>query len=113
MFINACQSLSSCAGALAYLLIKRRTDGDGGKGLWSLVGWDLVFPSKTSKPAAQQNGNAHVESAPRKSLLALLLQVSAFQTCASPIGFASLKYISYPMMVLAKVSLHPLDQDRC
>ncbi|KAI5450989.1 UDP-galactose transporter [Naganishia albida] len=104
LFINACQSLSSCLGALIYLLIKRRSDGaGGGAGLWSLVGWDQVFPQRTIKSAAQKNGNAHVaQAAPQKSLLSLLLQVSAFQTCASPIGFASLKYISYPMMVLAK-----------
>jgi UDP-galactose transporter B1 len=41
----------------------------------------------------------------RKSLPILLLQVSAFQTMAAPIGFASLRYISYPTMVLGKVRI--------
>lgn len=40
-----------------------------------------------------------------QSLPALLLQVSIFQTMAGPIGFLALRHISYPMMVLGKVSL--------
>lgn len=40
---------------------------------------------------------------PKKSLLALLVQVSVFQTIASPIGFLALRHISYPTMVLGKV----------
>lgn len=39
-----------------------------------------------------------------QSLPALLLQVSIFQTTAGPIGFLALRHISYPMMVLGKVS---------
>ncbi|WVF66351.1 hypothetical protein IAT40_001091 [Kwoniella sp. CBS 6097] len=38
----------------------------------------------------------------RKSLSALLLQVSLFQTIAGPIGFLALRHISYPTMVLGK-----------
>lgn len=90
----------------------------------SLVGWE-AFRSK-KKPVApipngSENGEAHImEEKPasgtisprssvrnrnqslRKSLPVLLLQVSAFQTTAAPIGFASLRYISYPTMVLGK-----------
>jgi len=40
----------------------------------------------------------------RKTLPALLLQVSIFQTIAGPIGFLALRHISYPTMVLGKVS---------
>jgi UDP-galactose transporter B1 len=95
-----------------YLLVKRRTEGGKG-GFWELVGWDLVFPSE-AREEKTMNGNGvgkekeeEIERPRGKTLLKLLLQVSAFQTCASPIGFASLKYISYPMMVLAKVRPFP------
>jgi UDP-galactose transporter B1 len=43
----------------------------------------------------------------RKTLPALLLQVSMFQTIAGPIGFLALRHISYPTMVLGKVSISP------
>ena len=45
----------------------------------------------------------------RQSLPALLLQVSIFQTTAGPIGFMALRHISYPTMVLGKVSSHILS----
>lgn len=41
----------------------------------------------------------------RRSLPALLLQVSTFQTIAGPIGFLALRHISFPTMVLGKVNL--------
>lgn len=41
----------------------------------------------------------------RQTLPALLLQVSLFQTTAGPIGFLALRHISFPTMVLGKVSL--------
>jgi UDP-galactose transporter B1 len=118
VFINACQSLSSCLAALVYLVVKRRSVTTGGAldtGLYNLVGWDQVFPPSPVKSAVKENGHHSGGVKPasrRKTLLALLLQVSAFQTCASPIGFASLKYISYPMMVLAKVCLRPSLYER-
>jgi len=40
----------------------------------------------------------------REKLPFLLLQVSIFQTLAGPIGFSALRHISYPTMVLGKVS---------
>lgn len=39
-----------------------------------------------------------------KTLPFLLFQVSLFQTMAGPIGFSALRHISYPTMVLGKVS---------
>lgn len=42
----------------------------------------------------------------RKTLLGLVLQVAVFQTTAGPIGFLALEHISYPTMVLGKVSHH-------
>lgn len=39
-----------------------------------------------------------------RSLPFLLLQVSTFQTIAGPIGFLALRHISFPTMVLGKVS---------
>jgi len=44
----------------------------------------------------------------RQTLPFLLLQVSAFQTMAGPIGFSALRHISYPTMVLGKVCHVPL-----
>jgi len=40
----------------------------------------------------------------RKTLPGLLAQVALFQTSAGPIGFLALEHISYPTMVLGKVS---------
>lgn len=40
----------------------------------------------------------------RKTLPVLLVQVSIFQTMAGPFGFLALRHISYPTMVLGKVS---------
>jgi hypothetical protein len=44
----------------------------------------------------------------REKLPFLLLQVSVFQTLAGPIGFSALRHISYPTMVLGKVSFSHL-----
>lgn len=41
----------------------------------------------------------------RRRLPALLVQVSTFQTIAGPIGFLALRHISFPTMVLGKVSV--------
>lgn len=112
-FISACQALASCIAAGSYLSIKRwaaarnlaEANGSAAKsrpedsvkspsprGVWAdwchLVGWDLLF---SSSPAPGQ-----------RSLLSLLLRASLCQTCAGPIGFAALRRISYPMMVLGK-----------
>lgn len=54
-----------------------------------------------------KNGDKDVAKLPLRSTLpALLLQVSCFQTMAGPIGFMALRHISYPTMVLGKVSNH-------
>lgn len=53
------------------------------------------------------NGKAKATAAPTswtRSLPALLLRTGLCQSMAAPIGFMSLRYISYPTMVLAKVS---------
>lgn len=45
-----------------------------------------------------------------KTLPVLLFQVSLFQTMAGPIGFSALRHISYPTMVLGKVSKGYTDE---
>lgn len=76
------------------------------------------FTSEDEKQAVLANGNGNGNGVTKKSLAngaaaqrpwyqslpALLLQVSIFQTTAGPIGFLALRHISYPMMVLGKVS---------
>ena len=53
--------------------------------------------------------NGHItkpttSSSTTSTLPFLLLQVSMLQTMAGPIGFSALRHISYPTMVLGKVS---------
>lgn len=67
----------------------------------------LTNGSGNGNGAAAKKSLANGTAAQRpwyQSLPALLLQVSIFQTTAGPIGFLALRHISYPMMVLGKVS---------
>lgn len=65
--------------------------------------------AKTNKEASESDEKTEITKEapkqPKKSLLALLVQVSIFQTIAGPIGFLALRHISYPTMVLGKVSV--------
>lgn len=49
----------------------------------------------------------------RKTLPGLLAQVALFQTSAGPIGFLALEHISYPTMVLGKVSYKETYSGHC
>jgi UDP-galactose transporter B1 len=71
------------------------------------VGLDTKAEDQTSP--GQSTTRDTQTSSPRvttlhKTLPLLLLQVSVFQTLAGPIGFLALRHISYPTMVLGKVS---------
>ena len=100
----------------------------GGKGKGRVNGTEGTNGNGHSKSNGHGNGNGNVNvSSPAavkmekessdssksttaatvpwtKSLPALLFQVSLFQTMAGPIGFSALRHISYPTMVLGKVS---------
>ncbi|OCF71436.1 solute carrier family 35 (UDP-galactose transporter), member B1 [Kwoniella mangroviensis CBS 8886] len=127
LFLNYAQAVASSLSALCYLLFNAWRAGNLYKGLSKIIGFDLLFTSDSSGKAVekrtQQNGNnnekdnskipqnGHASSdrkkqignkSWRKSLPALLLQVSLFQTLAGPIGFLALRHISYPTMVLGK-----------
>ncbi|WWC97320.1 hypothetical protein V866_004199 [Kwoniella sp. B9012] len=127
LFLNYAQAVASSLSALSYLLFNAWRAGNLHQGLSKIVGFDLLFTSDSSGKAVekrtQQNGNnnekdkskiaqngyassdKHTQTGNRswrKSLPALLLQVSLFQTLAGPIGFLALRHISYPTMVLGK-----------
>lgn len=64
--------------------------------------------NRTASPVkANTEKSIRTDKSLRERLPFLLLQVSAFQTMAGPIGFSALRHISYPTMVLGKVSLSP------
>ncbi|WWD22854.1 hypothetical protein CI109_107348 [Kwoniella shandongensis] len=128
LFLNYAQALASSLSAFLYLVFKAWRDGDLHRGVAEIVGLKQLFPRQRSQSnkAIKANGNGHgqtekevgvngtskagsemVKEKPkaipwRKTLPALLLQVSLFQTIASPIGFLALRHISYPTMVLGK-----------
>jgi UDP-galactose transporter B1 len=60
--------------------------------------------SRSTITASDTNTNTNTKTPLREKLPFLLLQVSIFQTIAGPIGFSALRHISYPTMVLGKVS---------
>lgn len=77
-----------------------RSNGNGnghGHGIKSENKADLTRDDKTTEIITST-------VAWRKTLPVLLLQVSLLQTMAGPIGFSALRHISYPTMVLGKVS---------
>ncbi|WVW81463.1 hypothetical protein I302_103457 [Kwoniella bestiolae CBS 10118] len=125
LFLNYAQAVASSSSALCYLLFNAWREGRLGEGLWKIVGLDQLFSLGTPKSQVKQNGtainsngkqistvaqNGHTslekkqkaQTSWRKTLPALLLQVSLFQTLAGPIGFLALRHISYPTMVLGK-----------
>ena len=132
LFLNFAQALASGSSAFLYLLFLSYRDGTlGTLPLSSILGLHHFSASlraphdQTSqqKPiqekipngdgnwtrnASEQDVKKEVGKASswRKSLPALLVQVSLFQTLAGPLGFFALRHISYPTMVLGKVSLY-------
>lgn len=123
------QAIASCICALVYLTIEAtRTKGTGRAGssvsFAQIVGWRGLKEEQQPTEKEVKNGkavngttsektgsqsSAVGQSKAKRSLLGLLLQTAICQTMASPFGFMSLRYISYPTMVLAKVSQLPLD----
>ncbi|OCF33109.1 solute carrier family 35 (UDP-galactose transporter), member B1 [Kwoniella heveanensis BCC8398] len=124
LFLNYAQAVASSLSALSYLLSNAWRDGTLNRGIWEISGLSRIWPAKVTpgekvnrervkKDEKVANGKVELKrseerlqnptSAPaptewRKSLPALLLQVSLFQTIASPIGFLALRHISYPTM---------------
>ena len=117
LFLNFAQAIASCLSAIVYLGIQSWENGTLGREGWKgvlginqLMGGDHVKEDGTTHVG--QNGKTDIDKKAkttttttlREKLPFLLLQVSIFQTLAGPIGFSALRHISYPTMVLGKVS---------
>ena len=112
-FITTCQAFASCTCALIYLFVERSRKGGRG-GFKTLVGWEQeAVPTASNGSSMNGSGKAATATSSTKTeattswnrtLPALLLRVGICQSLAAPIGFMSLRYISYPTMVLAKAS---------
>lgn len=123
LFLNAIQSLLSALIAVVYLLARRTP----GQSVVSALGVDALLSSGAAAarkpgpekagpaPPASANGTANggtvahapkgPATAPTKWISPLLLryaQVAALQSFASQLGFASLRHISYPTLILGK-----------
>lgn len=127
LFFNFSQALASATASATYLIISGWRSGDlrregifGVLGLKRLLATTPATKAATDGEVAKANGKANGSSnghavAARpwyQTLPGLLLQVSLFQTTAGPIGFHALKHISYPTMVLAKVSTAIKPRDK-
>jgi UDP-galactose transporter B1 len=105
LFISTCQSALSCLSALAYILVRRNPE----ETLFQCLGIH-TSDNKVPNGKALANGVANHQNKAAslhsnnstRSLLLRYFQCSVFITCAAPLGFASLSYISYPAMVLGK-----------
>ena len=124
LFLNFAQAIASCLSAITYLGIQSWRDGSlGKKGLRGVLGFNQLMRGEDQ--IVKENGtkdNGHVATngtkpetttttTLREKLPFLLLLVSGFQTLAGPIGFSALRHISYPTMVLGKVSSCQLHHD--
>ncbi|GAA97168.1 uncharacterized protein L969DRAFT_84409 [Mixia osmundae IAM 14324] len=95
IFLNTVQSTLSALSALLYLLWRRNAST---RSFSELVGLSTSTP--------QENG--HAQSAKKtddkriQHLVLRYLQCSILNSLASPFGFASLRHISYPTMILGK-----------
>jgi hypothetical protein len=133
LFLNFAQAMTSCLSAIIYLGVQSWRNGNLGKEGWrGVLGINqLMGPCESAVREKTLNGTAHsvqnghaatttIETTTkpdtrtkttttlREILPFLLLQVSIFQTLAGPIGFSALRHISYPTMVLGKVSFSHL-----
>lgn len=91
--LQTTQALFSALASFIYLLVRKPS----GTGISRMLGIAAVPPST-------QNGNgaAKVTGTDVKALLGSFLKVAMLNTSAGPFGFASLRHISYPTMVLGK-----------
>ena len=120
IFLNFCQAIFSSLSAFLYLVFSAWRDGSlTTRTFGSITGWTQIrATAETSKPqtshkspnktkVVRANGHAHPEATEfikhPSGLARLLFQISLFQTSSGPIGFISLRHISYPTMVLGKV----------
>jgi UDP-galactose transporter B1 len=126
LFLNFAQAIASCLSAIVYLGVQSWQTGSLGTKGWKgvlginhLLGGDEIVKEKTLNVTTHNGQNGHsatttmktttnrdtrTKTRLREKLPFLLLQVSIFQTLAGPIGFSALRHISYPTMVLGKVS---------
>jgi hypothetical protein len=122
LFLNFAQAIASCLSAIVYLGVQSWQTGNLGREGWKGVlgitqlmggGGDHVKENGTTHNGHAATNEIKVKTMTttttlREKLPFLLLQVSVFQTLAGPIGFSALRHISYPTMVLGKVSFSHL-----
>lgn len=133
LFFNWSQALASATCAAVFLLFNAGSERVRKEGVLEVLGLQRLLDAlagstkgtsvignghgvaaakSIESEKASSNGNGELKRAAaaqparpwHQSLPALLIQVSLFQTIAGPIGFLALKHISYPTMVLGKVS---------
>ncbi|OAV91686.1 hypothetical protein PTTG_06525 [Puccinia triticina 1-1 BBBD Race 1] len=97
VFLNTIQSGFSATAALIYLVLKKNSS----QSILQVLG--LTNPtSKPDKSSKQPNSKAAPKDQNRLALLGRCLQCAILNSLGSPFGYASLKHIDYPTMILGK-----------
>ncbi|KNZ45179.1 hypothetical protein VP01_840g2 [Puccinia sorghi] len=98
LFLNTVQSAFSATAALIYLLLKKNSS----QSILQILGFAKSTPSKPIKSSKQSNQEIEQKDQNRMALLARCLQCAVLNSLGSPFGYASLKHIDYPTMILGK-----------
>jgi UDP-galactose transporter B1 len=96
--LNTVQSGFSATAALIYLLLKKKSS----QSILQVIGLTNSTPSKPDKPSKQSNPKITPKDQNRLALLGRCLQCAVLNSLGSPFGYASLKHIDYPTMILGK-----------
>lgn len=96
IFLNTVQSGFSASAALIYLLLKK----DSSQSILQVLG--LKGPSLPSTKHLKSSKITNTSQENRLALLGRCLQCAILNSLGSPFGYASLKHIDYPTMILGK-----------
>ncbi|KAH9440112.1 hypothetical protein MJO28_016733 [Puccinia striiformis f. sp. tritici] len=99
IFLNTVQSGFSATAALLYLLLKKKSS----QSILQVLGLTNPTPSKPEKSSKPLKSSKLVtKDQNRLALLGCCLQCAILNSLGSPFGYASLKHIDYPTMILGK-----------
>ncbi|KAA1073114.1 UDP-galactose transporter [Puccinia graminis f. sp. tritici] len=98
IFLNTIQSGFSATAALIYLLLKKNSS----QSILQVLGLTNPTTSKAEKTPKQPNSRLAPKDQNRLALLGRCLQCAILNSLGSPFGYASLKHIDYPTMILGK-----------
>jgi len=98
LFLNTVQSAFSATAALIYLLLKKNSS----QSILQILGLANSTPSKPIKSTKQSNQEIQQKDQNRLALFGRCLQCAVLNSLGSPFGYASLKHIDYPTMILGK-----------